>query len=167
MTEQDIKKIAEAVIATLSKKNKLITENDPIKKAEKLLNYYSTFKKKLEEKQEALDNIILYKSSGIASSGSSSNNFEYKSDLEKIEEKKEQLLGVYEKYQQVVDMVESALHEIENDKYYDIIELHYIDKYSYEDVAEELDVEVSVVYRNRKRLITELSIHLFPEQLFS
>lgn len=165
MTEQDIQKIANTVIDKLEDKNKLTVCETPIKKTEKLLNYYNVFKKKLEKKEELLENIVIKKSSGIAGGGNGS--FEFKSELEKKEDKKEKLLDLFDKYEQIIKMVDLALEEIKDDKYYEIIELLYFKKYRWEDVEDELGVDNSCIYRNRKRLITELSFNLFPQQLLS
>lgn len=165
MTEIDIQKIANTVISILEEKNKLKNTESPYKKTEKLLNYYNVFKKKLENKEQALENIVIRKSSSIANGNGG--NYEYKSELEKREDKKEQLMELFNQYQEVIDMVDLGLEEIKNDPYYPVIDLYYFKKYRWEDIEEELDLDNSVIYRNKKRLVTELSFNLFPRQLLA
>lgn len=164
MTELDIQKIADTVISSLEEKNKLKNIESPYKKAEKLLNYYNVFKKKLENKEQALENIVIRKSSSIA--GANNGSYQFKSDLEKREDKKEQLIELFNQYEEVIQMVDLGLEEIKNDPYYPVIDLYYFKKYRWEDIEEELDIDNSQIYRNRKRLITELSCNLFPKEIF-
>lgn len=48
--------------------------------------------------------------------------------------------------------VTEALKEFERDKYIKIIPLYYYYHYTLEEIAEEFDVEVSTISRNKKRL---------------
>lgn len=164
MTEIDIQKIADTVISSLEEKNKLKNTESPYKKTEKLLNYYNVFKKKLENKEQALENIVIRKSSSFGGNGG---NYEYKSELEKREDKKEQLMELFNQYEEVIQMVDLGLEEIKNDPYYPVIDLYYFKKYRWEDIEEKLDLDNSVIYRNKKRLVTELSFNLFPRQLLN
>lgn len=52
--------------------------------------------------------------------------------------------------------VASALHELSDDPYYNIIPLYFRYGYTIERIAEYFDVEISTVSRNKKRLCLEL-----------
>ena len=160
-------KVAEIIIDKLDKERKLQKEETAYHKTEKLLTYYTVFKKKLKERDEALKDTVIKKTSVMGNLGNESHcqTYEIKSDYEKLEDKKEDLMKLYEKYQIIVTMVDLALKEIKDDKYYEVIDLYYFKKYRWEDIEEELDLDNSVIYRNKKRLITELSTILFPEDL--
>lgn len=52
--------------------------------------------------------------------------------------------------------IKAALEEFKNDMYIDIIYLYYRDGETIERIAEELDVDISTVTRNKKRLCLSL-----------
>lgn len=49
-------------------------------------------------------------------------------------------------------VIRTALKDLENDTYYKIIPLYFSYNYTIEKIAEVFDVEVSTIYRNKKRL---------------
>ncbi|KDE68427.1 hypothetical protein FUSO7_13185, partial [Fusobacterium necrophorum BFTR-2] len=69
------------------------------------------------------------------------------------------------KMQTVVDLVEFGLNEVKTDKHYSILTLRYFERLSLEDIAERLDISVITVKRNKSRLINELSLIIFPEEI--
>ncbi|PID67140.1 MAG: hypothetical protein CR959_01730, partial [Fusobacteriales bacterium] len=108
--------------------------------------------------------VILKKSVGIAGTiGGSS--FEHKSEIEKIEEIKEQNKILLEKLYRVIELIEFGLNEIKNDKYYEIITMMYFDKMTYEQIAEKLNLSDKTVKRHRNRLVNELSLIIFPDEI--
>lgn len=54
------------------------------------------------------------------------------------------------------EKVAKALNEIKTDMYYSIIPLYYGKRMTHEDIAEAMNVEVSTITRNKKRLCIEL-----------
>ena len=62
-----------------------------------------------------------------------------------------------------VRLVKSALKKIEEDKWYDIIQMYYFDGMKIEAIAEELDCSVSTISDNKKRLMNELKVYIFPD----
>mgnify|MGYP003465036329 CR=1 FL=1 len=55
-----------------------------------------------------------------------------------------------------IDKLKTALEVFRNDMYIDIINLYYRDGETIERIAEELDVDISTVTRNKKRLCLSL-----------
>ncbi|HEY4532517.1 MAG TPA: sigma-70 family RNA polymerase sigma factor [Fusobacterium sp.] len=163
MTEKEMQKLAGIVLNQLEQKEKLKKDLNPYRKTEKLLKYYNIFKKKLEIKREELKNIVIKHSSGVAGGGEGT--FSYKADIEKIEDKREFLEEEIQRYEKIILKVDNALEEIKQDKYYSLIELRYFQNCRWEDIEERLEIDHSTIYRNIKRLINELSVTLFPEQL--
>ena len=143
--------------------NKIVTEKNTYKKVEDMLRYYNRFKKRIIYIQDNMDNVILKKISGISSMGEG--NFEYKSDIEKKEEIREQNQKQLERYKILVQLIERGLEEIRNDEYYKIIELRYFENGTIENISEELKYSVATVKRNRNRLVNELCEILFPEEV--
>jgi DNA-directed RNA polymerase specialized sigma subunit len=52
--------------------------------------------------------------------------------------------------------IEKALDSIKRDQYYDVITMYYGNRETIEFIAEMLDVDVSTVVRNKKRLCLEI-----------
>lgn len=164
MDEKKIEKIVDKCLdRKLKSYNKIIEEKSTYKKVEGMLKHYKRFERRITFIENNMDNIILKKSSGILAFGS--DNFIYKSDLEKKEEIREQNKKLISKYQTVIDLVDAGLKEIENDQYYKIIELRYLKKESIENISEILNCGVATVKRNRNRLINELCEIIFPEEI--
>lgn len=163
------KETAKETVQELKRLNLLKTkEHDPKWKTEQLLFNYPKFKKSLEIKQEKIQEIeqigLRKKAKSITSfSGVSGGDFE--SDLEKAENKIEELKNSIHLTCMAIKLVEEALKTIENDKYYRIIPLKYWEGKTLEEIAEILGKEVSWIARNKKRLIEELKTELFPDDV--
>ena len=63
------------------------------------------------------------------------------------------------KYADMIADVESALFVIRKNKRFDFIDLRYFKNMTYEEIAEELDVDIRTVFRIRKRLLSKLKLH--------
>ena len=66
--------------------------------------------------------------------------------------------------------IDNALDKIKNDKYFDIIQLKYLNKEddklnTDEEIAERINKERRTIIRNRKRLINKLITIFFPESI--
>lgn len=58
------------------------------------------------------------------------------------------------------DDLQAVLREVECDRYFDIILLFYCEGHTVEAIAEQLDVDVRTVSRNKKRLCLEIYMRL-------
>lgn len=70
-----------------------------------------------------------------------------------------------EKTQKLLNIIDAALKSIENDKYYDVIEMIYFENKTREDIAEMYDCEVKTVTRNKNRLVNQLKIVIFSDDV--
>ncbi len=82
---------------------------------------------------------------------------------ETLETRISELKQISVKAKSQVRLVKRALKKIENDKWYDIIPLYYFDNMKIEAIAEELDCSVSTISDNKKRLMNELKVYIFPD----
>lgn len=82
---------------------------------------------------------------------------------ETLETRISELKQISVKAKSQVRLVKSALKKIENDKWYDIIPMYYFDGMKIEVIAEELDCSVSTISDNKKRLMNELKVYIFPD----
>ena len=58
------------------------------------------------------------------------------------------------------DDLQAVLDDLKNDSYFDIITMFYFEGYTVEKIAEQLDVDVRTVSRNKKRLCLEMYMKL-------
>lgn len=100
-----------------------------------------------------------------------------KDDKKTAFKKTEELLRNYDKYmaaisvdpegtgktQKLIKIINNALKSIEEDPYYGIIEMFYMEHKTREEIAEFFDVEVKTITRNKARLIDELKIMIFSD----
>lgn len=84
-------------------------------------------------------------------------------DAELAEKKIEEIEASIDKMIEYLDLIDEALEKISNDDYFDIIRMKYFEGKTHEEIAEYLNVDVSTVSRNKKRLINKLAIYLFPD----
>ena len=86
--------------------------------------------------------------------------------------KTERILYEYPHWQQIDTadtvkfcmLVERALHSISKDPYYKIIELKYFQKWTHERIAEFFNVDVSVISKQRTKLINALRSIIFSDE---
>ena len=135
----------------------------PYQKTEKLISIYKSLKLSVTRKIIGLEELqksgTISVNSGI-SERVSGGNYEYKSEIEKKEDKAEKLRNEIEYFNKIIELIESALKTIEKDKYYKIIELKYFNKKTLEEISEDLNISIITVKRNKNRLINEMS-HIF------
>ena len=67
--------------------------------------------------------------------------------------------------QKLTAQIDAALHDIEDDIYYEIIPLIYFDERGREFVAEYFDTTVTTISRNKTRLINKLKVKLFSDDV--
>ena len=166
MNEKDIDRIAEKIIEKLKTNQK----NDYYKETEAMLKAYPNYKLTIERNNERIQEIL---KNGIGEQKKSVNNdvrvkggiVEFKGipeiEIEKIEHLKSENL----KQEKRIIRVDNALIHIENDPYFEIIDLKYFKNWTIEEIAEKFDVDKSTIGRNRTRLVKELRFYLFPELL--
>lgn len=61
------------------------------------------------------------------------------------------------------ELIEKSLRRIEDDPYYDLIELKYWRGWTHERIAEYFDVDVSVISKRRTKLINQLRPIIFSD----
>ena len=66
---------------------------------------------------------------------------------------------------EVLENVESALHDLEKDPYFDVITRFYFDGQSREFIAQARAASVTTITRNKARLLKELAPRLFADDV--
>ena len=85
---------------------------------------------------------------------------DHKSEVEKQEDRKEKLRNEIDYFEKTMELIDNTLETVKLDRYYRIIELKYFNKKNLNEIAEEFQVDISTIKRNKNRLINEI-VHIF------
>ena len=169
MNEKDIDRIADKIIERMKNDKEIKTEKQltPFQKTEKLLSELSLLKGAIDSKNMLIEDLkkegisIQKKETGVNVQSSKV----YLSELEKVENRIENLQEEITRIENVVNMVERALGTIRNNKYYDIIEMKYFDELTFEHISEKLDISVITAKRYKNKMIRQLQLVIFSDDV--
>ena len=169
MNEKDIDKIADKIIERMKNEKEIKAEKQltPFQKTEKLLSELSLLKGAIDSKNMLIEDLkkegisIQKKETGVNVQSSKV----YLSELEKVENRIENLQEEITRIENVVNMVERALGTIRNNKYYDIIEMKYFDDLTFEHISEKLDISVITAKRYKNKMIRQLQLVIFSDDV--
>lgn len=133
------------------------------RKMEEILRNYPKYQKRIEVEIENLKNPQIKKSCGPGGQGG--NSYDYKSEVEQIEELKQRISNNISRYKEIIFRIDECLSMVQDHKDYVFIKMRYFDKMTYEDIAEKLDVEVRTTYRIRNNILAALEIHFKTQKL--
>ena len=133
------------------------------RKMEEILRNYPKYQKRIKMEIENLQNPQLKKSCGPG--GQYGNNYDFKSEMEQIEELKQRISNNISRYEEIIFRIDECLSMVKDHKDYNFIKMRYFDKMTYEDIAEKLGVEVRTTYRIRNNILTALEIHFKTQRL--
>lgn len=168
---------AEEVIKILTDKNivKATEVNNKkelsyYKKVEILLYNYENLKEAIKQKEEDIENLEKYglkeKSCSVVAYSSAGGNPE----ADRYLELKNRYIIEKLEIERDLKRIDNALDKIRKDKYFDIIQLKYLNPEGEnlikdDEIAEKLDKDRRTIIRNRKRLIQKLVTIFFPESI--
>lgn len=160
MTETEVIKI---VINELQERNLIRKVKDSYKNTEYLLNNFDLLNKSISDMKLQIEDLKTY---GIRKSGKAavvvSQNMVKVDEDTIIEQRINELKQSIHRTKTVINSINHILQDLKSDKYYQIIDLKYFKKLSYEEIAEILECDVSTVSRNRNRLINLIKVRIFP-----
>lgn len=133
------------------------------RKMEEILRNYPKYQKRIEVEIENLKNPQIKKSCGPG--GQSGNNYNFKSEMEQIEELKQRISNNISRYEEIIFRIDECLSMVKDHKDYNFIQMKYFDRMTYEEIAEKLGVEVRTTYRIRNNILTALEIHFKTQRL--
>lgn len=177
LTEDDLKVLisnaadttADRVIKGL-KKQRFLKEKSltAYQKTEQVLYNYNNFKETIKDKKEQIEEI---KAEGLKSKSKditfySTGGFVDNDYEARIEEKIQSLRDSISLTERYIKTIDAALEKIRDDKYYDIIILKYFQGKTVEEISEYFDYkDPSTINRNKSRLINQLKIILFSDEV--
>ena len=133
------------------------------RKMEEILRNYPKYQKRIEVEIENLKNPQIKKSCGPGGQGG--NSYDYKSEVEQIEELKQRISNNISRYKEIIFRIDECLSMVKDHKDYNFIQMKYFDRMTYEEIAEKLGVEVRTTYRIRNNILTALEIHFKTQRL--
>ena len=141
----------------------------PFQKTEQLLYNYQAFKRVVKDKTLEIENIrangLPQKSKSITSYAGDEGLMVVKSEMELVDEKIAEIEASIAATKKFIGVLDDALDALRDDKYFEIIPLKYFEGKTYEEISEIMGVDISTVSRNKNRLINELKIKLFSDEV--
>ena len=133
------------------------------RKMEEILRNYPKYQKRIEVEIENLKNPQIKKSCGPGGQGG--NNYDYKSEVEQIEELKQRISNNISRYEEIIFRINECLSMVQDHKDYGFIQLKYFDYKAYEEIADALNISLKSTYGMRNRILEALEIHFKTQRL--
>ncbi|KUL99334.1 transcriptional regulator [Fusobacterium nucleatum subsp. nucleatum] len=133
------------------------------RKMEEILRNYPKYQKRIEVEIENLKNPQIKKSCGLGGQGG--NNYDYKSEVEQIEELKQRISNNISRYEEIIFRIDECLNMVQDHKDYGFIRMKYFDRMTYEEIAEKLGISLMSTYRMRNNILSTLEIHFKTQRL--
>ena len=133
------------------------------RKMEEILRNYPKYQKRIEVEIENLKNPQIKKSCGPGGQGG--NSYDYKSEVEQIEELKQRISNNISRYEEIIFRIDECLSMVKDHKDYGFIQMKYFDKMTYEEIADKLGVSLMSTYRMRNNILSTLEIHFKTQRL--
>lgn len=172
-TQALIKETAKSTAEELLEKlrtGKFLRDNKKtaFQKTEQLLYNYQSFKAVIADKEEQIRTIL---DNGRPKRSKDITNFsiaasaEYLSEIEKDEDKIEQISNSIAITKHYIAIVDRELTKLSCDSYYDLIRLLYFEGKTQDEAAEYYDCSQQTIWRNKGRLINKLKVMLFSDDV--
>lgn len=133
------------------------------RKMEEILRNYPKYQKRIKMEIENLQNPQLKKSCGPG--GQYGNNYDFKSEMEQIEELKQRISNNISRYKEIIFRIDECLSMVQDHKDYNFIKMKYFDKKTYEEIADILKISLKSTYGIRNRILGALEIHFKTQRL--
>ena len=161
------------VVGTTTSANanvKTKTEKTAYRKTEQLLYNYRGFEKIVRERLEEIEEIKRY---GVPRSCGAVGERVQGGALpggivlpeESVEQAVHRIYCAMESTVRVIDLIKRSMEALRNDPYYEILEMRYFENRTLEDIAAHFNCDSSTISRNRNKLIKELALRLFPDEV--
>ena len=184
LNEQTIKEfaklVAEAVVSAINvpnnigigANNKADKPKSAFKKTEQLLFNYKGFKKIIADREQEIEELRKY---GTPETSKSIVAYTPKTNSvqgtvlpeESVESAVCRIHCAVERTVQVVTLIEKCMAALKNDPYYKTLEMRYFEGKTLEEIAFEFKCDHSTISRNKNRLVKELSMQLFPDDVIN
>lgn len=175
----ELAKIVSTAVVEALKDNNIIgsakatpakSEKTAYQKTEQLLYNYMGFKRIVQEKMDEIADIRRYgvpqKSGGMGERVQGGN---LPSGIvlpeESVENAVRSVQASVQGTVQVIAMIDKCMLALKNDPYYEILPMRYFEGRTLEDIGVYLGYDHSTISRNKNRLVKELAMRLFPDEV--
>lgn len=146
------------------------TEKTAYQKTEQLLYNYKGFQKIVTERLDEIEEIKQYgvpKNCGALGERVQGGTLPGGIVLpeESVEQAVHRIHCAIESTVRVINLIDRSMELLSKDPYYKILEMRYFEGRTLEDIAAYFNCDSSTVSRNRSRLVKELSLRLFPDDV--
>mgnify|MGYP000857719465 FL=1 len=143
----------------------MVTKEQKIifRRMEEILINYPKYQKRIKIEIENLQNPQLKKS--CSPSGQGGSNYDFKSEIEQIEELKQRISNNISRYEEIIFRIDECLSMVQDHKDYNFIKMKYFDKKTYEEIADILKISLKSTYGIRNRILGALEIHFKTQRL--
>lgn len=166
--------IAQAVVKALENKTPSAnhkTEKTAYQRTEQLLFNYMGFKRIVKEKELEIEELRKY---GVPKNCAVT-EFVQKGGMpqgivleeETVEAAVRTVQRSVEMTVQTIALIDKCMAALKTDPYYSILEMRYFEGRTQEDIAATFNCNQATIARNKSRLVKELSMRLFPDQVAS
>lgn len=182
MNNEELRKlISQVVLETIKALNldvskptqdrKPVNEKSAYAKTESLLYSYRAFQKIVQERMEEIEDIKKYgvpkKSGAIVEYGGNVGGTPRGIVLpeESVESAVQRITDSVQDTVQAISLIDKCMAQLKSDPYYCILEMRYFDGRTQEDIAFQLNCSQVTISKNKGRLVRELAMRLFPNQV--
>lgn len=167
--------IVTAVVEALDKGKYIDTKSKSktaYQKTEQLLYNYNGFKKIVKEKELEIETLKKY---GVPQRSTSIVEYSPGSGVvkgmiteeESVENAIRSVQSSVQGTVQAISLIDNCMVALKNDPYYDILEMRYFEGRTQDDIALTLGCSQVTISKNKSRLVKELAMRLFPEQVIA
>ena len=165
--------VVKTTIETLEDKGLLKSdkkERSAYQKTEQLLYNYNGLKRVVEDRMKEIEEIKQYgvptKSKSITQFGGASGTVRgIVLEEESVESAVRNILASVQDTVQVIDKINKCMDKLRSDQYFDTLQMLYFEGQTMEAIAIYYGCGVATVSRNKNRLVRELSLLLFPDEV--
>lgn len=165
--------IAQAVVKALGSKTPSANhkmEKTAYQRTEQLLFNYMGFKRIVKEKELEIEELRKYgvpQKCGAGGERVQNGNLPHGIVLEEesVESAVRSVQRSVEMTVHTIALIDKCMAALKTDPYYSILEMRYFEGRTQEDIAATFNCNQATIARNKSRLVKELSMRLFPDQV--
>ena len=148
------------------------TEKTAYQKTEQLLYNYNGFRKIVAEREQEIADLRMYgvpkKGSAVVQYGGNTGTVHgIVLEEERVEAAVHNVQATVQGTIDAIALIDKHMAALNKDPYYDILVMRYLEGRTQEDIALTLKCSQVTVSKNKARLVKELSMRLFPDQVMA
>jgi RNA polymerase sigma factor (sigma-70 family) len=146
-----------------------VKEKTAYQKTEQLLYNYNGFRRIVQERMDEIEEIRKY---GVPKKGGAVHEYCGSGTVsglvlpeESVESAVRRIQSSVQETVAAIDLIDKCMTQLRSDPYYKVLEMRYFEGRTQEDIAYEFGCSQVNISKNKSRLVRELSMRLFPNQV--